>query len=258
MNLKLAITILLVMALATGITIYLLTSHEAYGNDDLYMSEMNITVNSTVTVVGSGFVSIEPQEVLLYITVKNPELNFDLEKIYSEVISKTNEIVEELKASDFKVETVRLSINPEYRWVHGVREFVGYRVTYELKAHIGIDMIDKVETVLPKLVDKYVIVRLGFKFDYEDLIKARDEALRKAIDDALSKIEIIAKELNVTKIEITKIKVPTSYYPVRPYIIAESFSLTSAKVETGLPVPEIEVPEHTVSVNVEVTARLIS
>ena len=253
MNLKLVVTTLVVV-LVIGLAIYLLTLHKAYGNDKVYASETSITVNSTVTVVGSGFSEIKPREILLYITVRNPEPSLDLEEIYSKVISKANNIVRELKDNDFTVETLRLNINPEYRWVHGVRELVGYRVTYVLRASIGIDMIDKVEIILPKLVDNYVIVSLGFKYSREDLINARDEALRKAIDDALSKIEIIAEELNVTKVEITKIRVSPLHYPVplRPY------RYTITKAEAALPPPEIEVPERTVSVNVEVTARLVS
>ena len=209
----------------------------------------DVLVNdSKVFVKGIGIASVKSDRYVLTIIVKNPRPTLEIEDEYKIVIEKVNRLVEILKENSLEVETVDFRIYPHYSYPGSILD--GYFIEYKLTAYT--DNLDKIEIIIPYLVDKYVIINLDLIADRSTILAAKNEALRLAIENAFSKIETIKSILNASKIKILRIVVEP--YELRyAYTTIRKFALT----EVSLPAPVLIPRKIEVVATVEIECELI-
>jgi len=249
---RLLITLGIVLGLALSVLILSIigqegnlnktTSGNALTNDTL--SQVTLLDDKDciiVNVYGYGKATYSLSLAVLDIYVRNPEPSMRIGETYDNVMRLGNRIVSILEKNNLKIETKSISIRPYYAYPN--EKLTGYIVTYHIVATTS--NMSAVVNVVPYLVNKMIIMRLGFSVNKSTVEKAYEMALSHAIENALDKLNIIARTLGMDKIVILNIK--ENFYPiVRPLYIA------SVKITQ----PVIYAPTGEVSAVVYVTARL--
>ncbi len=193
-----------------------------------------------VNVYGSGKARYGLTLAILDIYVKNPTPSTEIEKTYNNVVALGNKIIQLLRENDMKIETKSITIQPYYTYVG---KFAGYVVTYHITAMTL--NISAISNVVPYLVSDLVTLKLSFSANRTVIEKAYDLALRRAIENALSKLNVIARTLGMDKIVILNIR--ENFYP----IMRPTYEISVKSTQ-----PVIYAPTGEITASVYVTAKL--
>jgi uncharacterized protein YggE len=207
--------------------------------------------NKTIGVSGSGIVKTTPDEAHVLVAVVSEALTAkDAAAINS---ANMTAIFTELKKAGFSdVKTLQYSITPIYTWIEEEtlkgREqksvIVGYRATNMIEV---VCMPDDAGTAIDAAIRGGAnrIDSISFQLSESLQELAYSNALRKAVNNAGSKADVVAENMGITRIYPVEISVEDYYYPV--YRI-------SAPAEATVPAP---IPATPITPSeVEVTARV--
>ncbi|NPA24053.1 MAG: SIMPL domain-containing protein [Crenarchaeota archaeon] len=195
-----------------------------------------------VNIYGTGTATYRLTMAVLDVSIQNPNPSMSLEKTYSNIIDTGNHVITILKKYGLKVESKNIIVQPYYTYG---RKLLGYVISYHIVASTY--NVSSVREVLPYLVNSMISLNLKFTANRTVISRAYRTALKYAIENAIEKLDVIARELNMTKIVIVNIREGS----MRP-IIVPLYSVNIVKTSQ----PSIYVPSGEVSATVYVTARL--
>ncbi|OZU87530.1 hypothetical protein CIL03_15670 [Virgibacillus indicus] len=183
--------------------------------------EMNM-----MTVTGNGSVFVEPDTVRIQLEVQTE--NESLSQAQQENANTMNQVFQALQNLGIPTENIQttgFNITPMYDYIDGEQEFRGYQVTNTIT--VKVTNIDQAGNVIDTAVSNGVNRVSNIHFSIEDSQKYYQQALSKALEDALAKAQTIANSmqlnLNPTPVKIIEqINEPPVAY--KTFAAAESSS----------------------------------
>lgn len=196
---------------------------------------------STINVSGTCEVSV-PADVG-YIQMGVETQNKDVKEAQNENAQRMTEIIDavkELGLKDEDITTSNYSIYPSYDYADGMRseEPIYYTVSNTVK--LKVKDLDILGDVIDIATEAGANRAYNIYFDAEDTVAAQDDALAKAVEDALRKANIIAGAANVKVVGVKTINdqtyYSTGYYDYaaeRSWAAADSMEEYSTPVMSG-------------------------
>ncbi len=161
---------------------------------DLDLSQQN---NNTISVTGKAetYVTPDTARISFYVTKRGN----DQKRIADYVNKKTKSVIEKLESLNIDrkdIKTTNYSLNPEYTWNEGRRNFIGYRAQQNITVTIrDMEIISKVLSTIAELeVDNIS----GPNMYVDKLNEIKDELREEAIANAKKKARKLADELGVS------------------------------------------------------------
>jgi len=167
-------------------------------------------MNKELKVTGKGKVSVKPDLIRIHVYITGKESGYaSAVQASSDATNDLKEALAKLGYEKTDLKTLKYEVQPGYEnyqtWDRAWRKrFTGYEYIHRMKIEIPADN-EKLGQVL------YVIAHCGtepeFNIEYtvSDPEAAKDELLRKAIEDSKHKAQILADSANVTIEDILSI-----------------------------------------------------
>jgi uncharacterized protein YggE len=246
------LSINLVMIMPIYSTLASTTSYTSMkSNEDIIKSivlkELTTVEGKTITVSGTGIASSKPEVAIVYLSViTRSETASEAQLLNAE---KMNNAINALKNAGIKeeqIETTRYSLEPIYEYNENLRRsvLVGYQCVNTIK--VTLEELNKVGKIIDTAVLAGVneVSSITFSLKEETIEKLKIEALTKAVEDAKTKAETVAKAARVKIIGPKKIDIGGYVPPVRYELVKEAIAVP----ETPIIAPE----ELTVSMNINI------
>ena len=155
----------------------------------------------TVTITGEGRVQATPD--IGQVTVSIISEGVDAADVQEENIEQFNAVVKALKdagVDEKDLQTTSYNVNPRYKWEDGERIEVGFEVRQSLL--VKIRNLDKAGDIIRAAGQNGVNSVSGLSFTVDDPEVYREEARRKALEQAQKKAEELAE---ITGIKLGKV-----------------------------------------------------
>lgn len=221
-----------------------------------------ISPTNTINVSGQGEVFAIPDTATFSFTVS--ETGKDVASAQTKATKKTNDTIDYLKKegiAEIDIKTTDYSVNPQYEWSTqictsngycppGRQTIIGYEVSQTIL--VKIHDTDKAGTLLSGVGSRGVsnVSGLNFTVADEDALKA--EARDKAITEAKTKAEVLAKSLGVSIVRVVAFNENNYGGPVPMYAKMEIMSADSSLGEA----PEIPTGQNKITSDVSVTYEI--
>lgn len=160
------------------------------------MNQYRQDPSRTMTVTGNASLSIEPDTVSIQLEVMTE--NRQLSQAQQENAQKMNQVIQSLLQLGIpkeNIQTTEFRINPMYDYVDGKQLFRGYQVSNTIT--VQTKDINQAGKIIDTAVQNGVNQVSNIQFSVENKHAYYQQALRTAVQDAISKAESIAKTLNV-------------------------------------------------------------
>ncbi len=157
---------------------------------------VGIGVKPIITISGVGKVKISPNVAVFNFIIQGTDKSqVQAQKIVSE---KGDRIISFLKKQGVKnenIKTINYNLFPEYNWVEGKREFIGYKVSQTIE--VKLYNLNKVGKIIAGITDLGAdsISNVTFKVDDKDFYKK--QARQKAIKNAKEKARDLEEQLGI-------------------------------------------------------------
>ncbi len=216
---------------------------------------------NTISINGNGEVFAVPDVARISFSVEVKGAT--VKEAQTQVTKKVNDVLAYLKTQgidDKDIHTDNYSSYPEYEYDRTIctsyscppsksPKIVGYRVNQSIS--IKVRDTDKAGTLLQGLGDRNVTNIAGPEFGIDDPDALQAEARKKAIDDARTKAEALAKDLGVHIVRITSFQesngTPPMYYAEK---------VMNASDSGAAPAPELPKGESKITSNVTITYEI--
>jgi hypothetical protein len=217
-----------------------------------------VAATNTITVSGKGDVFAVPDTATFSVTVQ--EQAQDVKAAQDAATKKSNDIIAYLKGAGIAekdIQTTDYSVNPQYQWTEitcvrypcppGKQTLTGFQVSQTLT--IKVRDTKKAGDFLSGVGSRgaFQVSGLSFTIDDQDALEA--QARGKAIDDARTKAEALAKQLGVTLVRIVGFS-ENGNYPGPVYMKSMAVGMGGAE---AAPSPDIPVGQNKITSNVSVT-----
>jgi len=183
---------------------------------------------------GRGMVSVAPDEAT--ITAQVSLVDRDAGKAQTRASKQVDAMLSAIQSFSLKPDSLNaseLSLVPEYRWDRAAeqQQFIGFRVTRTLS--FTITDLDRLGTVLSTLANAGATQISSPVMGSSNAQDAKDQALAKAVEDALKKLSLLAEAASMSLSTITEISeiVPFSPRP-QPTLMRAEMALDSAPSNT--------------------------
>ena len=205
---------------------------------------------STISVLGTGTVFVQPDTVHLNITLANVNRTTRLaQEEVSKMARQVLTILKDAGIEDKNISTASLSFRTEYDYRSGTRIMLGQRA--EQRLNISVEDINNDSEKVPGIIDQLIGINglelnqisFGIKNNTEYFERSRELAFQKAVEKAdqyseLSNLKII-KVLSISE-EGTQQFLPHSNMFTNQMVFSEAASLRS-DYSTVLPSGELEI-----------------
>jgi len=210
----------------------------------------DITPSSTISVSGKGEVFVKPDIAKISVSVEKEAVSVtEAQNQATDAINKITAFLKESLVEDKDIKTTNYNIYPRYDWIEKIgRVFRGYAVTQTLE--IKIRKIDKAGEILAGITKAGANQVGGVSFVIDDEEAAKRDARQKAIADAKTKAEQLAKDLGVKIVRLMSFSENGGNYPY-PVYKSEAMGIGGAE-----PAPAVPAGENTVTVNVSLTYEI--
>lgn len=208
---------------------------------------------SAVTVSGEGVVNVEPDQAIVRFSIVT--LADDPERaraLNAEASASAMNTVRELGVPErlMQVESLRLQKKTEYNRETQRQVDVGFEATRQVS--VTVDDLDQLPTLIARVVQTGANRLDEVRYTLKDRQAAREEALRRAAQDARTKATVLAETLGATlgrvhKIDETGFNVPAPVFRME----ARAMMADAAPQPDAYAAGELEV-----RANVNVTFRL--
>lgn len=206
--------------------------------------EANIKTNFTkLTLTGTGVVTTTPSQATIRVGVEITGDNAQL--AFKEASNIANKILNswiEVGIPKEKIKTHRVSLDPVYEYSDRSPRLVGFKATIILSASLTDFNLASTAIALATNEGANVIEGVYFSIPSENYEKLYREALRKAVENAKEKAEVIAEALNMEIVGIESVSI--SGYSVPIWFKGEA---------AGLPTPKPPMLPGETSIQVTVT-----
>jgi uncharacterized protein len=180
-------------------------------------SYTHLPTKRNLTVYGNSTLSIEPNvcKIMLGINTESKNVTTAQQEnasIHQQVVTA----IQGLGIPSANIQTVDYTIFPLYDYVENKQIFKSYKVTHLLS--IIVETIQYAGTVIDTAVQNGANQVTSIQFDVQDRAYYYEQALQKAVIDALSKANAIAKTLHITinPIPLKVVEIPTGSAPPIP------------------------------------------
>jgi len=157
--------------------------------------QAQLHLKDTISVVGYGEVSAEPDMAIISISVS--AINVDVNKAKSEADAKYSKVLAAAKGQGIDRKDIKLStinLNPEYQWRNNTQNLIGTRVSRSLT--VTIKQMEKVAPLLQDLVEGDVSRIDRVQTDFQNRTTLERKALAAAIVDAKEKAQYLADQFD--------------------------------------------------------------
>lgn len=161
----------------------LVTTNAVYASDD----------KDTISVVGKGEISAEPDQVILSMSVSAINLNVNAAK--QEADQKYKMVLAAAKGQGVArtdIQVTSINMQPEYNWRNNTQVLIGTRVSRSLS--ITVNDVESVAPLLQELVESEVSTINSVQTGFQDREGMARKALAAAIADAKDKASFLAKQ----------------------------------------------------------------
>lgn len=157
----------------------------------------------TITIKGTGKVSIKPDMISVKVTLKSDDMD------YTKTIKKADQMLESLRKDSEAaglqhddIKTLSYNVNPQFnnisdQYNNYKKVFTGYLCSHELKIEFGFDM-NKLSTVLTFLAASDSKPEFSVNFTVRDKQSLTASLLKNAAENAKKNAEILCKASGVT------------------------------------------------------------
>ncbi len=207
--------------------------------------------NGTIMMVtGEGSVDLQPEGITIYITISNQQPLPTPSQAYDYMESNVNEFISMLNSLGVNYTTTEVSLNPVYEYYSGSQQLMGYSASYGMK----ITLMNPInQTLVGELLrsassDSASSISISTYISPASYRQGEIEAIKAAVQVAMSKIYGMASVLDLSSIKVISIRESTaSIYPT-PYPI-----LAAASYNSGQSLP-INPGSASVTATVTITA----
>ena len=222
-----------------------------------------IQATNTITVTGEGKVVAVPDTATFTFSVI--ETAADVATAQGKATTAANAVLAYLKEqgiADKDIQTTDYNVNPQYQYSTQVCTYQGYcppqkqTITgYEVSQTVSVKVHDttKAGTLLSGVGTHGVSNVSGLTFTVADQTALDAQARDKAIMDAKTKAETLAKSLGVSLVRIVGFSESSGGYPVPMYAKATGMGGASSDAAVA---PEIPVGQNTTTSDVSVTYEI--
>lgn len=147
-----------------------------------------------ISVVGTGEVEAEPDQVILRVSVnaQKPDLP-SAKSLADERYSKVLAVLKSHDIQDKHIKATHISAQPQYEWRSSQRVYRGERVSRSISVTV-LDL-DKLSPLMQALVENEVSTIDGIEAGFQDRDALLEQALAAAADNAKSKAKFLANRL---------------------------------------------------------------
>ena len=183
---------------------------------------------------GTGMVSVAPDEAT--ITAQVSLVDRDAGKAQARASKEVDAMLSAIQSFSLKPDSLNaseLSLVPEYRWDRATeqQQFMGFRVTRTLS--FTITDLDRLGTVLSALANAGATQISSPVMGSSNTKGAKDQALTKAVENALKKLSLLAEAADMSLSAITKISEIAPFSPrPQPTLMRAEMALDSAPSNT--------------------------
>jgi hypothetical protein len=204
----------------------------------------NVYVKENIlTVLGTDKVTLKPD--VAYINVGVETILKDAKAAQQENAKTMEKIVNKLKAMGIEekdIQTSNYQVFPQYKYINNKSILEGYRVTNTVK--VTVRDVEKVGEVLSNVHEEGANYSYGIYFGLQDQEAAYKEALKKAVDQAKGRAEVMAQQAGVKLKNMVAIyegsAPPELYRYQRNYVELES-AQKAADAAWTVPISEGEI-----------------
>lgn len=226
-----------------------------------------VSATNTINVSGTGDVYAVPDTAVFTATVQ--ETAKDVATAQAAATKKGNAIIDYLKGAgvDAKdIQTTDYSVNPQYEYSQSVcpastngtpiycppgrQTLTGYQVSETLT--VKVRDTNKAGDLLAGVGSKGASQVSGLNFTIDDQDALEAQARGKAIDDAKTKAEALAKQLGVRIVRVVGFSENGNY----PVYYAKTMSAGMGASDAAAPSPEIATGQNKITSNVSVTYEI--
>lgn len=205
----------------------------------------------TISIEGEGKVTAKP--TLGQINVGLYTEGQEVPVVQNENSRKVNAMVAAMKdlgVSEADLQTSNYNISPKYEYKDGTQRVVGYTVSQNIE--VKVRDLSKVGTVLSRIGQLGANQVNGVTFTIDDPSSLKQEARRKALEDARSKANELAKALGVDIVRVvTFSESGATPVPPMPFYRAEGMAASAAPTAPDIQAGSLDVLSH-VSVTYEI------
>jgi uncharacterized protein len=220
-----------------------------------------VSATNTITVEGMGEVFAVPDTTTFSYSVMDTKK--DVTTAQTSVNTKGNDIIAYLKEEGIDekdIQTTDYSVNPQYEYNRvgctidycpSNQTLIGYQVSQTVT--VKVKEADKAGELLSGIGSKGATNMSGLSFTIDDETGLKSEARAKAIQDARTKADALAKDLKVSLVRIVGFSEGGG---AQPYYYAKEMSLQSAVGNGAAPAADIAVGQNKIQSNVSVTYEI--
>ena len=183
---------------------------------------------------GRGMVSVAPDEAT--ITAQVSLVDRDAGKAQTRASKQVDAMLSAIQSFSLKPDSLNASellLVPEYRWDRAAeqQQFIGFRVTRTLS--FTITDLDRLGAVLSALANAGATQISSPVMGSSNAQDAKDQALAKAVEDALKKLSLLAEAASMSLSTITEISEIAPFSPrPQPTLMRAEMALDSAPSNT--------------------------
>jgi len=203
-----------------------------------------------ITISAEGKTFAKPDIALIKVGLSSEGMV--VQDVVKENTEKMNAVLKEIKdlgIVEKDIETVNYSLSPRYDWKEGQRIFRGYTLTQEIR--VKIRDFEKIGPVLEKSTTHGANLVGDLQFTIDDPETVKEEAMKKAIEKAKIKAEMIASQ---TGLKLGKvINVYEDYYS-----LPRAYGMKDMEMGGGVisAAPQIQPGEQEVIVKINVVYQV--
>jgi uncharacterized protein YggE len=202
---------------------------------------------------GAGFVDVTPDQVMFSASVTEINLSaVDAQKQVNGTVARMEEALVSFDIEQDSIDSSGLTLNPEYRWDSDSRKqvFVGYRATRTLK--FTANGVSEIGAIMSSLTRSGATQVTPPKLAYSKPDNAQQQALRNAVENALSVVRTMASAAELTIQGINSIGESKGYSaePFESLMRAEPASAVDAAPEVS-----VSTLRYTAEVSIVATAN---
>jgi len=204
----------------------------------------NVYVKENIlTVSGTDKVALKPD--VAYINVGVETMMKDAKAAQQENAKTMEKIINKLKAMGIEekdIQTSNYQVFPQYNYINNRSVLEGYRVTNTVK--VTVRDVEKVGDVLSNVHEEGANYSYGIYFGLQDREAAYREALKKAIDQAKGRAEIIAQQAGVKlkdTVAIYEGSAPPELYQYQRDYVEEERLIKADDAAWTVPISEGEI-----------------
>lgn len=190
----------------------------------------------TITVNGSATLKVVPDKASVVISIENTDKDSAVaSKQNAQMMQKLQSAMLGLSITKDKLKTTNYNLYPVYD-LKDNKKITGYTVNNELT--IEVDNVESVGKVIDTAINLGATNIRSINFGLQDQDKYKAQALKKAVDDAKNKAQIIATSLDKNVINIVSVSEGNTYIQPRTinsamYAKANNLSDVSTPIQSG-------------------------